>query len=173
MKSFPLRPEPDPTATWTPERALRWELASRQEEAGQFNFWEKGGPMPNWSLPALEAAKCAQSQGEGFFSRYDELLFNAYFVDNRDISNVEVLVELAENAGLDIPTFRADLESGSQRRQVIEEYVEAIIGYGINSVPTVIIGNRGIVGAVPSGIYREQIEAALAAPPMESGGPTE
>lgn len=95
---------------------------------------------------AQELGKWAETQPGG--EAVHMALFRAYFVDNRNIGNAEVLMEIAREAGLP--------EDGA--REVIEERTfEAAIDmdwaksrqYGVTGVPTYVAERQGVVGAQP------------------------
>jgi len=86
-----------------------------------------------------------------------EVLFRAYFVEGQDIGNVNTLVQMAAEAGLD----QADTEAYlSSEKGVTEVKVEEAAGHrmGIRGVPYFLFnGTYGISGAQPP----ERIVAAL------------
>lgn len=64
-----------------------------------------------------------------------ESLFVAYFTEGRDIGDVEVLADVARQAGLDAQRARAMLGSDEGRAEVLAE-VEAAQRQAVRSVPT-------------------------------------
>ena len=95
---------------------------------------------------AQELGKWAETQPGG--EAIHMALFRAYFVDNRNIGDPEVLMEIARETGLP--------EDGA--REVIEERTfEAAIDmdwaksrqYGVTGVPTYVAERQGVVGAQP------------------------
>jgi len=132
-----------------------------EEESLVFNLWPEGRAMPASSFPALEAAKCARLQSVEAFERLHLLLMRAYCTDCRDISQRDVLVILAEEAGLDLDRFLSDLDSASQRGKVVAEYQECVEKYPGWGVPTAVFGGDIVLaGAVPIDMYRRAIGAA-------------
>jgi predicted DsbA family dithiol-disulfide isomerase len=119
--------------------------------------------MPNWSLPALEAAKCVARQGEALFERVNLALFEAYFTHSRNIADPAVVREVVAAVGGDLSTFDADLESGAGREAVVKDY-EAAVADGVRSIPTVIVveTGRALVGLVDAAMYRAAVEEATA-----------
>ena len=119
--------------------------------------------MPNWSLPALEAAKCVARQGEALFERVNLALFEAYFTHSRNIADPAVVREVVAAVGADLSTFDADLESGAGREAVVKDY-EAAVADGVRSIPTVIVveTGRALVGLVDAAMYRAAVEEATA-----------
>ncbi len=118
-----------------------------------------------WGIPALEAAKCAQLQGEEAFQCFHLAVFKAFFEESRDISDRKVLLSLAEETGLDVEKFSTAFDQGLQRKELFAEFEEGTkyAGWG---VPLVIIGGRyPIVGAAPVDVYRQVIDRLLAGQP--------
>jgi predicted DsbA family dithiol-disulfide isomerase len=114
-------------------------------------------------MPALQASKCAKWQGEQAFTRYHLALYEAFFKKNRNISDPEVLVDMAKECELDVDKFVSDFEGGIVREQVLAEYEEGHSQFEGWGVPLVIIGDRyPIVGAVPIDVYRRAIGLCLA-----------
>lgn len=106
--------------------------------------------FPQWSLPALEAAKCAELQGTEAFERMHFALFRAFFEEGVNIGEPTEVIEVARRAGLDMDQFLKRYEEGTQRDQVLQEHTEAVGTHGVKAIPTVIIGEAPpIVGAVP------------------------
>jgi len=164
-KSYPLLPQSVPgrrPSAHTQEGRLR---AARQEPSIVFKPWGSAD-LPSSSLPALESAKCAERQGAETMERFHMLLFRAYFEESRDISRRQVLVELAEEAGLAVEQFEAELNSGAQRSVVMREYAEAVARFGVSSIPTAILNEKlALIGAVPIEEYRHLIDGMLAGEP--------
>src|SRR3989441_9261496 len=71
--------------------------------------------MPNWSLPALEAAKCVARQSDELFARVHPRLYEAYFTKSLDIADPRVVADIVAAEGVDMTRFNADLESGAGR----------------------------------------------------------
>ncbi len=148
--------------TFNDHRREGWSRAGSQEEAGKFNLWEKRGRFPTHSLPALEAAKCMEEQGEELFEQYHFLLLKSFFEENRDISDREILLELAGKTGADLKAFAAAFTSGSARGKVLAEHRLATERYWVNAVPSVVIeGENRLIGAVPRQAYRDAIQQLI------------
>ncbi len=123
-----------------------------------WNIWQRDD-YPNWSLPALEAAKCAALQGEAAFEDVHFRLFHGFFEHGVNIANIDELLDLVRQAPLDFARFIDDFDSGVTRRNVLDEYEEAVNTYRVYAIPTVIFpdGER-VVGAVPSAEYEKVLE---------------
>jgi len=126
-----------------------------------FNPWPHPGHYPNWSLPALEAAKCAALQGMDAFNRLHLPLYRAFFTESRNIADPKEVVKIAAEAGLDNERFLEDYRAGAGRDAVVKDYSEAV-EEGVRSIPTVIFPDTGraLVGLVDITQYRSAIEEA-------------
>ena len=142
--------------------AQAWARAGQEEPTITFQPWTAFVDLPSSSLPALEAAKCAELQGQDAFERYHKALFRAYFEQSRDISRREVLVSLAEEAGLNTRKLTSDLDKGGVKEQVLADYRNAKELGTFTGIPTVIFpGGAQLEGAVPADMYRHIIEQLL------------
>jgi predicted DsbA family dithiol-disulfide isomerase len=113
-------------------------------------------------MPALEAGRCAQYQGGELFEHFHFSIFRAYFEENRDISNREVLIEIGKNTGLDVTCFKDDLERGKGRAE-LEAETKALMAKGdFIGVPTVFFGTPyPIYAAVPDQVYQRAVERLM------------
>lgn len=78
--------------------------------------------------------------------RIVERLFEAYFVDNKELSDKQLLHQIGEECGLKSDEICTALNSGKFRKEIISDEDEAV-RYGIHAVPFFIIGNYGVSGA--------------------------
>jgi predicted DsbA family dithiol-disulfide isomerase len=138
--------------------------AALEEDKISFSPWNLDEPYPASSMPALRAAKCAQLQGGEAFRRFHITVFKAFFEEGMNISEREVLISLAKNAGLDIERFNSDFSSKSLEEEILAEYEDARAEYEGWGVPIIVVGGRyPIAGAVPITIYRRAIDLCLVA----------
>jgi predicted DsbA family dithiol-disulfide isomerase len=141
-----------------------WRRCGQMAAADGITFTPWPHPqMPNWSLPALEAAKCVARQGDELFDRVDLALFEAFFTHSRNIADAAVVREIVAAVGADLRRFDVDLESGAGREAVVKDY-EAAVAEGVRSIPTVIVPQTGraLVGLVDAAAYRAAVEEATA-----------
>ncbi len=75
-------------------------------------------------------------------------LYKAYFVDNRNVGDKEVLVDLAASAGLDRDAAAAVIDDRTYQKAVDADW-ELSRQYGVTGVPTYVAGGAGVVGAQP------------------------
>ncbi len=91
-----------------------------------------------------------------------EALHAAYFVEGRDIGDRDVLVTVADEAGLDAAAARDMLDGDAHAAEVVASQREAS-RLGVTGVPfTVLAGRLGVSGAQPPEVFREAIRQALA-----------
>ncbi len=113
-------------------------------------------------MPALVAGKCAEKQGRDAFERFHEAVFDAFFDDCRDISNSDVLIELAAGAGLDLVRFSRDLDETWGEAAVLADLAEARRDFDGWGIPLAVVGGRfPLVGAVPVEMYRRAVDLCL------------
>jgi predicted DsbA family dithiol-disulfide isomerase len=104
---------------------------------------------------ALEASEYARDKGH--FDSFHSRVFRAYFVETRDIGNLELILELAENEGLDLDDLRGALLEKRYAKRLEEARHEAQ-RFEVTAVPTFIInGKHKIVGAQPIEAFREKL----------------
>jgi predicted DsbA family dithiol-disulfide isomerase len=110
---------------------------------------------------AQELGKWADTQSGG--EAIHDALFRAYFVDGHNIGDPEVLIEIAESAGLDPAGAREVLEQRTFSAAVDEDWVRSR-RYGITGVPTFVAGGYGVVGAQPYETLEHLVQRALTEP---------
>ena len=111
----------------------------------------EGLPYGNRSMTynsrlAQELGAWADSQPGG--DAIHDALFRAYFVDARDISDPEVLVEIAASVGLPAAQAREVIDKRTHKAAIDADW-EKSHRYGVTGVPTFVIGTKGVVGAQP------------------------
>jgi predicted DsbA family dithiol-disulfide isomerase len=160
-RAFPLRPEPDPTAAFAGTyREAAWRRCQdlARDTAVTFRMWTRPD-YPQWSLPALEAAKCVSLQDASLFEAVHLRLYRAFFEEGINIARPdEVLALMRALPGLDADRFAVDYARGAGRRAVLDDYETAVRDHGVRAIPTVVLpGGRTIVGAVPLDTYRRAL----------------
>ena len=162
-RAFPLRPAPvSPVPFKGTYREAGWQRCGAMSAVDGITFtpWPHA-TMPNWSLPALEAAKCVMRQGEDLFERVHPRLYEAYFTKSLNIAEPGVVADIVAAEGVDMPRFTADLDAGAGREAVVKDY-EAAVAEGVRSIPTVIVPQTGrvLVGLVDAAAYRAAVDEA-------------
>jgi predicted DsbA family dithiol-disulfide isomerase len=162
---FPLHPETPPEGRSLADlfagrnvdrKAMHAQMKARMDAEG-LPYGER--TMTYNSRLAQELGKWADTQPGG--EALHDALFRAYFVEGRDISRPEVLLEIAADVGLSVDGAREVLE-----RRTFKEAVDADWAlsrrYGITGVPTFVAGRYGVVGAQPYETLEELVRKAAA-----------
>ena len=95
---------------------------------------------------AQELGTWAETQAGG--EAIHDLLYRAYFVDALNVGDADVLVALAEAAGLAGEAAREVLESRRFKAEVDADWQKSR-DFGVTGVPTFVAGGHGVVGAQP------------------------
>ncbi|HBY98791.1 MAG TPA: hypothetical protein DEP84_33405 [Chloroflexi bacterium] len=109
--------------------------------------------------PAHEGAKFAEAQGTSEqVKAYHDAVFRAYFEEDQDIGDLDVLTAIARQVGLDAEAFRQALDAGSYREVVLAEERFAYRA-GISGVPAFIFNDKYLlVGVHPPEQLKSVIE---------------
>ena len=120
---------------------IRWKCFSLEQahssKGGDFKRWDHSD-VANRSLKALQAAKCAQLQGNLLFDPFHLLLFEAFHKEKKDTNNDRVLQEIAQEARLDVDRFMEDFKSNESCKLVGQDHSEALEKYEVFGVPTLV-----------------------------------
>jgi predicted DsbA family dithiol-disulfide isomerase len=106
-----------------------------------------------------ELGKWADTQPGGGDAFHDAM-FRAYFVEARDISKPEVLLEVAGRVGLPVEAAREVIEKRTFKTAVDADW-KLSREYGITGVPTFVVGRYGVVGAQPYEALAQLVEKGL------------
>lgn len=90
---------------------------------------------------------------------FDEAVFEALWIDGRDIGDVDVLVDLATEVGLDGDEIGAAVADEQYRERLRDEFAEAQQD-GVTGVPTFVYDGYGARGAVPPEQLERLVEGA-------------
>lgn len=154
---FELRPYPNPTLN--PEgdylqNAWKNNVYPTADRFGVKMVLPRVSPQPYTHL-AFEGFQYAKDQGKA--NEYNHEVMKAFFQEEKNIGEIDVLTELAEKIGLNREEFKRSLETHkykeAHRAALHHAYEEA----RITAVPTFIIGDR-----VLPGLYsRETLEQVI------------
>lgn len=88
-------------------------------------------------------------------------LFAAYFTDGRNVSDHEVLVDVAQSVGLDAARAREILASDLYADQV-RQHERFYLDQGIHSVPAVIVNDQYLIqGGQPAAVFEQALRQIL------------
>lgn len=105
---------------------------------------DTGIPLRESSIPPLEAYEIAKDFGKG--EEMKDALFIAEHEENKDITNVQIVVDIAENIGLDRAAFSEALDSHS-KASIVESNRRLANSYKLTGTPTFVIdGNIKATG---------------------------
>jgi predicted DsbA family dithiol-disulfide isomerase len=94
---------------------------------------------------SLEAAEFAYEYGDDW--AFHRRMFKAYFEDLENIGNLDTVVRIGAEAGLNAASLRGALEDGRYRERV-DEGLTWSRGIGVTAIPTFVFNGRyGMVGA--------------------------
>ena len=88
----------------------------------------------------------------------EELLFSAYFTKGKNIQDLDTLVELGVEIGLDAQEVRTVLEGSDFSNEVRKDFADAL-KVGVRGVPFFLFNNKyAVSGAQPSDVFRDVLE---------------
>jgi predicted DsbA family dithiol-disulfide isomerase len=111
-------------------------------------------PQPHTHL-AFEGYQFARELGKG--SEYNHRVLTAFFVEGRDIGDVDVLTELADEVGLDRAEFSEALKTRRYREAHRQALRHAYEEAGVSGVPLFVVGRQRLTGLQD----RATMEAAI------------
>lgn len=143
-------------ARWTHETlpALREHV-----ERGELRIeWRDVNVYGEDSVRAARASLAAAMQGE--HAAYQQALFDEGEIRSSSQLSEEALIALAEELGLDLERFTADLRS-EQVAQIIADHAARGLELGAVTTPSFVLGGTPSVGAQPTEVFVDQLERAL------------
>ena len=110
---------------------------------------------------AQELGKWADTQpgGEAIHDR----LYKAYFVEAKNLADIDLLVGIAASVGLPEDEARAVLDERRFKDAVDADWAKSH-QYGVTGVPTFVAGGYGVVGAQPYEVLEQLVQKAGAPP---------
>ncbi len=160
---FPLHPE-------TPQegRSLEELFAGRNVDM-EAMYTRMKGLMDEEGLPygkrshtynsrlAQELGKWADTQPGG--EAIHDALYRAYFVDAVNVGDVDALLTIAGDVGLDVYAAREVLQSRSFSDAVDADW-DLSRRYGVTGVPTFVAAQKAVVGAQPYEVLENFLQEA-------------
>ena len=160
---FELRPQPTPTLK--PEGdylQTTWKnsVYPMGRQLGIAIVLPNVSPQPYTHL-SFEGYQYAKEQGKG--EDYTHRMFTAFFQEEQDIGDIEVLTKLAGELGLNEQDFREALETRRYKEAHQQALRHATQEIGVRAVPTFIIGNKMVQGLLREEDMRRLIKQELEA----------
>lgn len=111
--------------------------------------------MPNSRL-AIAASEFARDHSS--FEAFHARVFAAYFTEGRDIGELDVLLDIAREIGLDVEALKAALATNAYQERMQAAQEEAYRS-GVSGTPTFLInGKYRLVGAQPIESFRNALK---------------
>lgn len=111
------------------------------------------------TIKAHKFIKFAQAQGLG--SKAYELIFKAYFIEGQNVDDVETLITIGNELGVDTKAFQEVLEDKSFELKVLNDYQEAQ-GLGIQGVPFFVFDRKlAVSGAQDKSTFLQALNQAF------------
>ncbi len=159
MKAFQLDPTAGEHATGDTQTRFAHKYGISMQEAGQtiehisqmgiaegLDFKYATTLFTN-TMDAHRLTKLAQSKNDPKLAdKLIESLFKAYFSENKELADKDLLQKIGEDCGLDAAEVKEVLASDKYKDEVILDEREAS-RYGIHAVPFFVVGQYGISGA--------------------------
>jgi predicted DsbA family dithiol-disulfide isomerase len=100
-------------------------------------------PQPHTHL-AFEGYQYAKEQGKG--NEYNDRMLQAFFQEDQDIGDINILTQLVGEIGLDENEYRAALETRKYKETHQQALQHSFKEAGITAVPTFVIGDTKVAG---------------------------
>lgn len=147
-KSYELRPKSSPPI---PEHYKQQIMAGRPQLIAmakeRYGLEMNQGQWGIDSRPALIGDKFAEKSGLG--AEYHKAIFEAYFLEAKNIEDREVLGVIAEAVGLVKEDFLASLDDSDLEAEVLAD-IQLARNYELSGVPALVFENKYLIpGAQP------------------------
>lgn len=106
-----------------------------------FKLWELPNDGTNATLRSYQAAHAARKQGDDAFRKLHAALFLKRHEAGRNLGQKQVLEAAATEAGLDLDTFRKDLDSDEVFSVVKDDFTYGKRELGVFGTPTIVFEN--------------------------------
>ncbi|WP_242922371.1 DsbA family oxidoreductase [Pontibacter liquoris] len=158
---FELRPYPTPTLKPEEDYLQTTWQNSVYPMAAQLDIpivLPAVSPQPH-THHAFEGYQYAREKGLG--EAYTQRMFRAFFQEEQDIGDLEVLTKLAKEVGLNEEEFRLALKAGKYKQAHLDALKQAYEEVQVTAVPTFIIGNKKVRGLLREEDLRRLIKQEL------------
>ena len=111
------------------------------------------------SLPAQQASWYVKQEYPEQWAAFDEAIYEALWQDERDIGEIDVLADLAEDVGLPVDEIRSAVDDDGLRTE-LEDRFQSAQQRGVTGVPTFVYDEHVARGAVPPAQLERLLEGA-------------
>jgi len=123
---------------------------------------QEGLPYENRSMTynsrlAQELGAWADTQKDG--NTIHNQIYQAYFVENKNVGQIDVLIDIVKQLGLNEAEARDILDKRIFKDAVDKDWAKAH-EVGVTGVPTYVAGGAGVVGAQPYETLAQLVENA-------------
>lgn len=167
IRPYELRPDPVPTLRPEDDYLPRiWSSAvyPMAERLGVPIALPTVSPQPRTAM-AFVVLQMAEEHGVA--QEYSSAVFRAFFQQDRNIGDVDVVCDLAVSVGLDRSEVERALASIERRDRQLADQQYAIAEVGVTAVPSFRIAGRLYPGVLDADQLRRAVDAAA---PLASGG---
>lgn len=162
MMPFELRPSPAPLLDPVndPEKQQIWKssITPMAARLGVDMKLPNVSPHPYTHL-AFEGMQFAKEHGKA--SEYSNRIFTAFYQEDQNIGEVDILASIAKEIGLDKEAFTVALTSRKYKEAHQKELKHAYEEAQITAVPTFFIGDERIEGVVSKEYFERVIQNEL------------
>ncbi len=107
-----------------------------------FDFWEKCSPRRS-TYQACRAVIAARNQGHQNEEAMILAIQQAYYLESRNPSDLNTLIELADQIGLEHEKFITDIKSPAINEALMQE-IEFMQRCGVTGFPTLLLESKGV-----------------------------
>ena len=111
-----------------------------------YDFWTSCEPKRS-TYPACRAVICAKQQHTVFENLMIYGIQKSYYLEAQNPSNDDVLINIAENLGLDTDKFKIDLKS-SQVNEILLNEIKLARSMDMNSMPSLVLHINGTLKVI-------------------------
>jgi predicted DsbA family dithiol-disulfide isomerase len=115
--------------------------------------------VPNTHL-ALALGEYARDTGPEVHERVHEAIFSAYNGYGEDIGDVQQLLRIADEQGLDSADVTTALSEGRYDER-LHQFHHLALGFGITATPSALICNELLIGSRPYRVLEESLERCM------------
>lgn len=136
---------------------MNMQVAAIAKQAGLDYHFDKA--IPANTMKAHQLAHFAKQYGKQ--NEAEEILFRSYFTDGKNIDDLDTLLQLGNEIGLDAGKLKAALENGDFETEVQTDIDEAY-QIGVRGVPFFVFNRKyAVSGAQDSRAFLQTLETAF------------